>query len=60
MNDNVKKVVDRNNWILVNDLRKELEKIIRGDSVLRTRDDFASIIVAIDKCIPKKVDWPID
>lgn len=60
MNNNVKKLVDKNNWILVNDLRKELERIVRDDSVLCTRDDFASVIVALDKVLTKKAEWPID
>jgi len=64
MNDNIRRIVDKSKWLLINDLRKQLELAIRDCPVSSQHPDFKPILdtlsdLTVDK-LSKKAEWPID
>lgn len=64
MNDNIRRIVDKSKWLLINDLRKQLELAIRSCPVSSHHPDFKPILDTLDDLtvdkLSKKAEWPID
>lgn len=61
----VDKVIEKSKWILLNTLRKDLEKKVRlylvavdaGLPVVDLLDDLRSILIAIDQVLNPETKW---